>query len=73
MKAPLTADEIIDILDNADTSDVPRGDLESFERADSILRVADSEGADHYIYVEVSFTIYPRDIERAVGHAKASE
>ena len=69
MEAALAPKEIMNILNSADTSGIDRGDLESFKRSDSILRATDSDGGDHYIYLEVSFTIYPRDIQRAVDHA----
>ena len=70
MEGMLAPAEVMNILNNADTSDAALGDLDSFKRADSILCATDSDGSEHYIYIEVSYTIYPRDIRRAVDHAR---
>ena len=69
-KRILSLQEIVDIIDAADTSGIPDGDLASFEDADLLILVTDDEGAERYVTVEVSYTIYPRDVERVVRNAK---
>ncbi len=70
MKDVLSIADISNIVDDADTSDISEGDLISFEGADLIMKVTDSEGADCYVVVEVSYTIYPRDTSRAIRNAE---
>ena len=70
LKEVLSIVDILDILHDADTSGIAEGDLESFGNADLIMSATDSEGAECYIPVEVSFTIFPRDTERAIRNAE---
>ena len=65
----LTLDDIADIVQFQDTTDIPTGDLRSFRRADLILEVADGGGAGHYVAVEVSYTANGRDTARAIRNA----
>ena len=53
-----------------DTSDIARGDLVSFHRADLVMRAADADGQMHYIAVEASFTVNGRDSRRALRNAE---
>jgi len=66
----LTREEIWEISESADTSDISTGDLRSFRRADLILEAADNDGEACYIAVEVSFTANGRDTDRAIRNAE---
>ena len=70
LKRLLSLDEIAEIVDIADTSGNSKDDLISFEGADMIMLATDAVGSDRYVPVEVSYTIYPRDIDRATRNAK---
>lgn len=61
--------EIIHLVRGQDTSDIARGDLISFYRADLIIEAADGDGSLNYIAVEVSFTADGRDTRRAIRNA----
>ncbi len=69
IKSVLSIADLANILQDADTSDISESDLISFQGADIIILATDPEGADCYVSVEVSHTIYPKDIERAVRNA----
>ena len=58
------------LTERHDVSDLPRGDVRSFHRADLVMQVADAEGAQHYIAVEASFTVNGRDSRRALRNAE---
>ena len=58
------------LTERHDVSDLPRGDVRSFRRADLVMQVADGEGNPHYIAVEASFTVNGRDSRRALRNAE---
>ena len=58
------------LTEGQDLSDLPRGEVRSFHRADLIMEVADGEGNLHYIAVEASFTVNGRDSRRARRNAE---
>ena len=58
------------LTEQHDVSDLPRGTLRSFRRADLVMQVADGEGNLHYIAVEASFTVNGRDSRRALRNAE---
>lgn len=68
-KALVRAD-IMELTLGQDTSDLPRGTLQSFHRADLVMQVTDEEGRQQYIAVEASFTVNGRDSRRAVRNAE---
>ena len=61
------------LTDGQDLSGISRGDLRSFHRADLIMQVTDSQGAESYIAVEMSYTADERDTTRAVRNAEYLE
>lgn len=65
----LTQDDLWDLTDSVDTSDVPSNELESFRRADLIMEATDEAGEPCYIAVEISFTVNGRDTDRAIRNA----
>ena len=58
------------LMENQDVSDLPRGEVRSFHRADLVMQVADEEGRQQYIAVEASFTVNGRDSRRALSNAE---
>ena len=58
------------LTERHDVSDLPRGDVRSFHRADLVMQVADADGARSYIAVEASFTVNGRDSRRALRNAE---
>ena len=66
----LTAYDLLELLDGADTSGIQKNELESFRRADLIMEATDQNGAACYIAVEISFTANGRDTSRAVRNAE---
>ena len=66
----LSRDELWDLTETADTTDIPPNDLRSFRRADLIMEATDPAGAPCYIAVEISFTANGRDTTRAVRNAE---
>ncbi len=58
------------LMEGQDLSDLPRGDVRSFHRADLVMEVVDREGNLHYIAVEASFTVNGRDSRRALRNAE---
>ena len=66
----LTRADLMNITRLQETTDIPRGDMQSFHRADLIMQVTDSENRPHYIAVEASFTVNWRDSRRALRNAE---
>ena len=66
----LTRADLMNITRLQETTDIPRGDMQSFHRADLIIQVTDSENRPHYIAVEASFTVNGRDSRRALRNAE---
>ncbi len=58
------------LTEGQDLSDLPRGDVRSFHRADLVMQVIDNAGIPHYIAVEASFTVNGRDSRRALRNAE---
>ena len=65
----LTEDDLLDITDGADTSDIPANVLDSFHNADLVMEATDAAGETCYIAVEISFTVNGRDTARAIRNA----
>ena len=66
----LTRADLMNITRLQETTDIPRGDMQSFHRADLIMQVTDPENRPHYIAVEASFTVNGRDSRRALRNAE---
>ena len=65
----LTRGDVLDLIDTADTADIPTNELRSFRAADLIMEAKDGEGAACYVAAEVSFTVNGRDTSRAIRNA----
>ena len=70
LKTRLSANDIAAILRDADTTGIDEDDMDSFEDADAFLLVTDSEGAERYVSVEVSYTVHTDDVIRAHRNAQ---
>lgn len=66
----LTREELWEMAETSDTSDISTSDLRSFRRADLILKAADKDGETCYVAVEISFTANGRDTDRAIRNAE---
>ncbi len=66
----LSAGELADMVrENPDRGGVSASELESFTKADLVIKVKDSDRLTNYIAVEISYTADQRDIERARRNA----
>ena len=66
----LNRDELWEMTDQADTSGLGAGELDSFHRADLVMEAVSAAGMSCYVAVEVSFTVNGRDTTRAVRNAE---
>ncbi len=66
----LTQEELLDLIDAADTSGIHVGDLRSFRVADLIMEARAVDGTICYVAVEISYTANGRDTRRAIRNAK---
>ena len=70
LEQTLVRADLMELTRGQDVSDLSRGTLQSFHRADLMMRVADAEGGQRYIAVEASFTVNGRDSRRARRNAE---
>ena len=70
LERTLVRADLIELTRSQDDSDLPRGDMLSFHRADLVMQVADEEGRQQYVAVEASFTVNGRDSRRALRNAE---
>ena len=62
--------DVLNMIDDADTTGIPSNELTSFENADIIIEATHREtGESHYIAVEASYTGSWRDVDRATRNA----
>lgn len=66
----LTQDELLDLIDSADTSDILVSDLRRFRVADLIMEATAEDGEVCYVAVEISYTANGRDTKRALRNAE---
>ena len=66
----LSQDDLWDMTDSADTSDIHGNVLDSFRRADLVIEATDTEGEVCYIATEISFTVHQIDISRATRNSR---
>ncbi len=65
----LTREDLWDLTDAADITDIPTNELRSFRRADLIMESTGQDGETCYIAAEISFTANGRDTTRAIRNA----
>ena len=62
--------DVLNMIDDADTDDIPPNELTSFENADIIIEATPRDNGEiHYIAVEASYTGGWRDVDRATRNA----
>ena len=62
--------DVLNMIDDADTDDIPPNELVSFENADIIIEATPRDNGEiHYIAVEASYTGGWRDVDRATRNA----
>lgn len=62
--------DVLDMIDDADTTGIPPNELTSFENADILIEAMRRDtGETHYIAVEASYTGNWRDVDRATRNA----
>ena len=66
---PLDQQDIRDLVQAQNTTDIPANELRSFRRADLIMEATDRAGETCYLAVKVSFTANGRDTTRAIRNA----
>lgn len=66
----LTQDELLDLIDSADTANISVDDLRSFRVADLIMEATAEDGEICYVTVEISYTANGRDTKRALRNAE---
>ena len=66
----LNRDELWEMTDQADTSGLGAGELDSFHRADLVMEAVSAARVSCYVAVEVSFTVNGRDTTRAARNAE---
>ena len=66
----LTQEELLDLIDAADTSGIHVNDLRSFRVADLIMEARAVDGTTCYVAVKTSYTANERDSRRATRNAK---
>ena len=66
----LTINELVALVDGADTADLPPNELESFCLADVVIEASNAQGELSYIAVEVSYTVDRNDARRAISNAQ---
>ena len=62
--------ELMDMVDDSDTTGIAPNDLDSFIRADAVVETTDGDGRARYVAIEISFTAQKRDTARAVRNAE---
>ena len=66
----LTQEELLDLIDAADTTGIHVGDLRSFRVADLIMEARAVDGTTCYVAVKTSYTANGRDTRRAIRNAE---
>ena len=62
--------DVLNMIDDADTDDIPPNELTSFENADIIIEATPRDNGEiHYIAVEASYTGGWRNVDRATRNA----
>ncbi len=65
----LIREDLWDMTDSSNTSDISTNDIRSFRRADLVIEATDSQQQICYVAVEISYTADERDTNRAIRNA----
>ena len=66
----LSEDDLWDMTDSTDTSDIHANVLDSFRSADLVMEATDTVGEVCYIATDISFTVHQIDISRAIRNSR---
>ena len=66
----LSMDDLYDMMDSADTSDIHANLLTSFANADLVMEATDPDGETCYVAVEISYTVQDRDVSSASRNSR---
>ncbi len=66
----LSMDDLYDMIDSADTSDIHANVLTSFANADLVMEAKNSGGEMCYVAAEISYTVHDRDVSRASRNSR---
>ena len=66
----LTADDLWDITDSANTSGIPEGQLDSFRKTDLVMEVTDAGGEAGFAAISISYTVHKEDIDTIIRNAR---
>ena len=66
----LSEDDLQNLVDNGDTSELAANELDSFLEADLVIEAKDAQGETAFIAVEISYTVDGRDTARAIRNAR---
>ena len=66
----LGMDDLYDMIDAADTSDIHANLLTSFANADLVMEATDTVGELCYVAAEISYTVHDQDISRASRNSR---
>ena len=66
----LSEDDLWDMTESTDTSDIHANVLDSFRSADLVMETTDQDGEICYVAAEVSFTVHERDMSRAIRNSR---
>ncbi len=61
--------DVYKLANSWDWAGIPKGDIQSFRKADVILEAQDETGQACYVAVEISYTVNGRDTHRALRNA----
>ena len=71
LDATLNERELLGLFRNSGASDLPPNEVRSFVNADIVAKVVQPIGAEEsYVAIEVSYTVQPDDVRRAVRNAE---
>ena len=66
----LTSNELGKLVQSSDTTGIEERDLDSFKRADIIIKAFEASGTPCYIAIEASYTVDKSDTRRAIRNAE---
>ena len=66
----LSMDDLYDLMDSTDTSDIHANVLTSFANADLVIEATNAGGEMCYVAAEISYTVQGRDISRASRNSR---
>ena len=66
----LTLDDLWDITDSADTSGIPKGQLDSFRKTDLVMEVTGADSEVGFVAISISYTVHKEDVDKIIRNAR---